>query len=83
MPVICDQLIAAAQMRSTPFDIIVFWTQCFVFMETYNCAVIMAERRQEHFWRVSPIGHECVHRDACVYVMHACICTADAARMHS
>ena len=47
------------------------------------CAVVMAERRQEHFWHVSPIGHECVHRDVCVYVMHACVCTADAARMHS
>ena len=41
------------------------------------CAVIMAERRQEHFWRVSPIGH------VCAYVMHACVCTADAACMHS
>ena len=41
------------------------------------CAVIMAECHQEHFWRVSAIGHECVHRDVCVYVMHACACTDD------
>ena len=70
MPVICDQLIAAA------VDIFRYYhvldAMFCVYGDVY-CAVIMAERRQEHFWRVSPIGHECVHRDVC----DACM------RMHS